>query len=61
MSGATTQFFAFITLIAIGLILIAFLNRPAGTKQLGSSFFGGFQGLLGELGTNQFSASPGQG
>lgn len=61
MSNTAAQFFAFITLIAIGLIIIAFLNRPAGTAQLGSSFFGGFEGLLGELSTNQSSSTPGQG
>jgi hypothetical protein len=56
----TAQFFAFITLIAMGLIVIAFLNRPAGTKQLGTSFFGGFQGLLGELSNTQQTGTPGQ-
>jgi hypothetical protein len=56
----TSQFFAFITLIAVGLIIIAFLNRPAGTKQLGSSFFGGFQGLLGELSDQHHGGTPGQ-
>ena len=56
----TGQFFALLTLVAVGLIVIAFLNRPAGTKQLGSSFFGGFQGILGELQTNQNSGTAGQ-
>lgn len=45
----TGQFFAFLTLIAVGLIVIAFLNRPGGTQQLGNSVFGGFGNLLGNL------------
>lgn len=56
----TDRFFAFLTLIVIGMIVIAFLNRPGGTKQLGSSFFGGFNELLGNLNTNQHNATGGQ-
>lgn len=60
MNEDVARFFAFISLIAIGLIVIAFLNRPQGTQAVGSAVFGGFNELLGNLKTVQSQGTPGQ-
>jgi hypothetical protein len=59
MSDTIKLFFAFLSMIAIGIIVIALVNNPAGTSSLGTTVFGGFNNLLGTLSDAQRTPTPG--
>lgn len=59
MSEGIKLFFSFVTLLAIGIIVIALVNNPGGTTALGTTVFGGFGNLLNTLSSAQSSQTPG--
>lgn len=58
MSDAVKLMFAFVSMVAVLIVVVAMLNNPTGTKALGGTVFGGFNSILGTLAGAQ-RATPG--